>query len=482
MSDKLVNKVAKGVAWSSAEKVCSMLLQMVVSVVVARQLVPEDFGVMAILTFFTAVALVVVDSGFSQTLLRKKSPTNDDYKSVFLFNLGVSVALYLLFVALSPLLARYYDLGVITDIAPVLFLLLPLNALGIIQNTKLSREFRFGVLSRINFAAALVAGVAAIAVALCGGGVWALVAQRVLVVAVKSSLLWWRGGWRGEGAFSGAAWRDMAPFSFRLMSTDVVSTVYDNVAPLFIGKVYTTDTLGYFNQAQKIKDLPVKSAVLSVQSVTYPALAKIKDEGAKFAESFRKVLLINIFVMAPVVAGLSAVAGPLFKVLLGDKWLPTVPYFELIILAGVFYPLAMVAYNVLKVYSNGAIIFRLELLKKGIMTAVLALTIPHSTMAIAYGLVAMTLVEFVVNFAATRRYTALSWWQMMRTLLPSILLTAVMYVAVRAVGYYAVSLSPVLLLVVQILVGAMIYLLGAWICRVEALKELLSVVKGVLKR
>jgi hypothetical protein len=151
-------------------------------------------------------------------------------------------------------------------------------------------------------------------------------------------------------------------------------------------------------------------------------------------------------------------------------------------LAGVFYPLAMVAYNVLKVYSNGAIIFRLELLKKGIMTAVLALTIPHSTMAIAYGLVAMTLVEFVVNFAATRRYTALSWWQMTRTLLPSILLTAVMYVAVRAVGYYAVSLSPALLLVVQILVGAMVYLLGAWVCRVEALKELLSVVKGVLKR
>ena len=123
---KLVDQVAKGVAWSTAEKVCSMFLQMVVSIVVARMLVPEDFGVMAILTFFTAVALVVVDSGFSQTLLRKESPSNDDYKSVFLFNLGVSALLYLLFVLLSPLLARYYDLAVIVKIAPVLFLLLPL--------------------------------------------------------------------------------------------------------------------------------------------------------------------------------------------------------------------------------------------------------------------------------------------------------------------------------------------------------------------
>ena len=482
MKSRLIDQVATGVAWSTAEKVCSMLLQMVVSIVVARLLAPEDFGVMAILTFFTAVALVVVDSGFSQTLLRKKSPTDDEYKSVFTFNLLVSVLLYLLFVALSPLLANYYNLQIITKITPVLFLLLPINALGIIQNTKLSREFRFGVLSRINFTASLVAGIVAIVVAVCGLGVWALVAQRLAMMATRSLLLWWRGDWRGEGSFDGSAWREMAPFSFRLMSTDIVSALYNNVAQLFIGKVYSTNTLGFFNQAQKVKDLTVQSAVQSVQTVTYPALAKIKENAEKFAESFRKVLLINIFVMAPVALGMSVVAEPLFRVLLGDKWLPTVPYFEVIALSGVFYPLAMVAYNVLKVQSNGAIIFRLELLKKGVMTAVLALTIPHSTMAIAWGLVAMTLVEFIVNFAATRRYTSLSWWQMVRTLLPSLLLTAVMYAAVKAVGCYAASLSPILLLLAQMAVGVIVYLLGAWVCRLEALAEFVKTIKGVLKR
>lgn len=482
MKRRLIDQVATGVAWSTAEKVCSMLLQMVVSVVVARMLVPEDFGVMAILTFFTAVALVVVDSGFSQTLLRKKEPTNDDYKSVFLFNMAVSAVLYLLLVAASPLLARYYNLQVINKIAPVLFLLLPINALGIIQNTRLAREFRFGVLSRINFIASLVAGVAAMAIAVCGGGVWALVAQRLLVVITKSLLLWWRGDWRGDGSFNSSAWRDMAPFSFRLMSTDIVSTVYNNVAQLFIGKIYSADTLGYFNQAQKIKDLPVQSAVLSVQSVTYPALAKIRDDERKFAESYRKVLLINIFVMAPAVVGMSAVAEPLFSVLLGERWLPTVPYFEIIALSGVFYPLAMVAYNVLKVHSNGSILFRLELLKKAIMTAVLALIISHSTMAIAYGLVAMTVVEFVVNFAATRRYTSLSWRQMARTLAPSLLLTAVMYISVRAVGCYSAELAAIWQLLMQIAVGVVVYAFGAWVCRLEALKEFISTIKGVVRR
>ena len=482
MKSRLIDQVAKGVAWSAAEKVCSMLLQLVVSIIVARMLAPEDFGVMAILTFFTAVALVVVDSGFSQTLLRKESPTNDDYKSVFTFNIAVSAVLYLLFVVLSPLLAQYYNLQIITRIAPVLFLLLPLNALGIIQNTKLSREFRFGVLSRINFIAAAVAGVTAIAIALAGGGVWALVAQRVSVVAVKSLLLWWRGGWRGEGSFNGSAWREMAPFSFRLMSTDIVAALYNNVAQLFIGKMYSADTLGYFNQAQKIKDLPVQSAVLSVQTVTYPALAKIKEDGNKFAESFRKVLIINAFVMTPLAVGMSAVAKPMFEVLLGERWLPTVPYFEVIALAGIFYPLAMVAYNVLKVQSNGAIIFRLELLKKAIMTAILALTIPHSTMAIAYGLVAMTAVEFIVNFAATRRYTSLSWWKMTKAIVPSFALTAVMYVVAKAVGYFATDFAPIWVLLAQIGAGVAVYAIGAWMCRMEAFKEFINIIRGVLKR
>ena len=483
MKSRLTDRVATGVAWSVTEKVCSMLLQMVVSIVVARLLSPEDFGVMAILTFFTAVALVVVDSGFSQILLRKESPTNDEYKSVFYFNLVVSVVLYIIFVAVSPILAQFYNIAIIKQIAPVLFLLLPLNALGIIQNTKLSREFRFRTLSLINFIASLVAGCVAIVVAIYNGGVWALVAQRLTIMAVKSLLLWMQGSWRGDGVFCLPAMREMAPFSFRLMSTDIVSTIYNNVSQLFIGKVYLHTVLGYFNQAQKVKDLTVQSAVLSVQTVTYPALAKIKDDIEKFAESYRKVILVNIFVMAPIAAGLSVVADPLFRVLLTDKWENTIPYFEVIALSGIFYPLAMVAYNVLKVYSNGAIIFRLELLKKGIMTVILAITIPQSPMAIAYGLVVMTLIEFVVNFAATRLYTKLSWWGMIRTLLPSLLLTAVMYVAVWAVGFLLKStIETWQLLVLQIFAGVAVYSLGAWFFNLEALKELLSVLKGVLKR
>jgi O-antigen/teichoic acid export membrane protein len=167
-----------------------MLLQMVVSIVVARLLAPEDFGVVAILTFFTAVSATIIDGGFSQTLLRKRDITNDDYKSVFIFNMAVAMLLYLLLVATSPLLASYYNLTVITKIAPALFLVLPLSAVGTIQNTILARELRFDIVSRISFVASLISGGVAMVVAICGGGVWALVAQRISVVGVKSLLLW----------------------------------------------------------------------------------------------------------------------------------------------------------------------------------------------------------------------------------------------------------------------------------------------------
>ena len=321
MADRLRDKVAMGVAWSVAEKIGSMLLQVAVSIIVARLLMPDDFGVMAIMTFFTALALVVVDSGFSQMLIRKNAPTADDYKSVFVFNVAVSIVLYVVLTLTAPMVARFYGRDVIARIAPVLFLLLPINAFCVIQNTIFTRRFRFDLLSKINFASSCIAGVIAIAMALAGMGVWALVGQRLGTMAAKAALLWLCSDWRADGAFSGATLRAMAPFSFRLMFTDIISAVYNNVAQLFIGKMYSTDTLGYFNQAQKLKELPVSSAMQSVQSVTYPALSNIKDDAAKFADSYRRVMMVTAFVMFPAMVGMIAVADDMFALLLGERGL-----------------------------------------------------------------------------------------------------------------------------------------------------------------
>ena len=482
MAQQLRDKVASGVAWSVAEKLGSMALQMVVSIVVARLLLPEDFGVLAILTFFTALSIVVIDSGYSQTLIRKTEPTEADYKSVFIFNIGVSIALYALLVAISPLIASYYNLPIITRIAPVLMLLLPLSALCVIQNTIFAREFRFATLSRINFASSAVAGGVAIVMALCNCGVWSLVGQRIAQIVVKALLLWFYGSWRCGGSFSIDALKSMGSFSFRLMGTDMISYLYNNIAQLFIGKMYSADTLGYFNQAQKLKELPVTSAVQSFQSVTYPALANVKEKPTKLADSYRRVLMIVAAVMFPVMVGMIAVADDMFTLLLTDRWAATVPYFKILSLAGLLYPLSMIAYNILKVSGDGKTILRLEIAKKGIMTIILALTIPHSVTAIAWGLVAMSAVEFILNIAASLRVATLSPWQIVRALLPTALLCAVMYIAVRWCAIEMADSSLALRFIAQITTGATVYILGALIFKLDAAKEIAETLRRMVRR
>lgn len=480
MAEQLRDKVTVGVAWSVAEKIGSMLMQMVVSIVVARLLMPEDFGVLAILTFFTALMAVVVDSGFSQTLIRKTEPTESDYKSVFLFNVVTSLVLYAVMTALSPAIAAYYNLPVISKIAPVLFLLLPVNALTVIQNTIFARQFRFATLSRINFASATVAGVTAITMAWCGFGVWSLVAQRLAQVTVKAVLLWWRGDWRCKGRFDFSALRAMSGFSFRLMGTDIISYLYNNIAQLFIGKMHSATTLGYYNQAQKLKELPVTSVVQSFQSVTYPALANVKGDKQKFADSYLRVLAITAAVIAPVMVGMVAVADDMFMLMLGQRWMPTVPYFKILSLAGLFYPISMIAYNVLKVAGDGGVILRLEIIKKAIMTIILVLAIPHSVTAIAWGMVVMAVVELMLNALYSLRFAELKAFDLVCTLLPIALLTTAMYFAVRVVGYYTADFGLFARFMLQIAVGVATYLLGALIFRMKFLKDILQSVKRII--
>ena len=450
MGGELRDKVASGVAWSLGEKLGTILLQMVVSIVVARLLMPDDVGLMALMTFFSSLALVVVDSGFSQMLIRKGDPAQGDYKSVFLFNVVVSWIVYGVLVAVFPAVAAFYGRPILARIAPVLFLLVPVNALGTIQNTIFMRQFRFALLSKITFVASLASGVLAVTMALAGCGVWSLVGQRLSSIAVRALLLWFFSDWRPRRTerASTRPLREMAPYSLRLMATDLISAIYTRVAQLFIGKIYSTDLLGYFYQAQKLEELPVTSTVQSVQNVTFPAFSKLAASPRKFAESYRQVVMIVAFLMFPAMTGLSAVAPDLFALLLGERWMPTVPYFEAMCLVGLFTPLAMIAYNVLKTLSDGRVVVRLEVVKRVLMTGVLAVTIPHSVMAIVWGMVAMAAV------------------------------TALMYgTVVWGVQPRIADLHLGLRLMVQLIAGVAVFAGAAALFRLESLRETLAIVR-----
>lgn len=481
-STQLTNNVTSGVAWSVAEKIGSALLQAVVSIVVANAIMPMDMGIMAVLTVFTTLAQVVVDSGFSQTLIRKAAPTAEEYRAVFRFNILSSLILYALLSIASPAIARYYGWPLLATVAPALFLLLPLNALCVIQNTIMVREFRFAQLSTITFASSLISGIIAITMALTGFGIWSLVGQRVSMMAAKAAMLWWKSNWRPRSAQKPASLREMAPYSLRLMTTDIINSLYNNVAQLFIGNIYSGSVLGYFNQAQKLKDMPVNSTMQSVQSVTFPALSKIGENEVKFSEGYRRVVMLTAFIMFPIMAGLIATAEDIYTLLLKPRWHPAIPYFRILCVAGFFYPIAVVAYNILKVKSNGSIILRLEIVKKLIMTVILIVTIPRSVTAIAWGLVVAAAIEMTLNFLSTLRYTTFSVLRFAQTMLPVVIITALMYALIMVEANYIASWHVALRLIVKIITGIVAYASLAYITRSEAFNEALSIVKGLFNK
>lgn len=482
MAEKLEHKVATGVAWSFSEKLLSMVIQMAVSIIVARQLMPEDFGVMAILTFFTSVALAIVDSGFSQTLIRKTTPTDEEYRSVLSFNILISLLLYALFVAISPAIARFYDHEVIARIAPVLFLVLPINSLCVVQTVMFTREFRFALLSKIVFSASLISGVVAVVMALLGCGIWSLVAQRLLMMGIKAVAFWWIRRWRTSAKGGIKYLRDMAPFSFRLLATDLINAIYNNVAQLFIGKIYSTSQLGFYSQAQKLKDLPVTSAVQAVQGVTYPALSKLGEDKRMFSDGFLRILRLLSLVVFPLMFGFVAIAPEMFMLLLGEKWMATVPYFEILALSGLFYPLSAVAYNILKVKSDGRVILRLEIVKRIVMTLILATTIPQGIESVAWGMTAMAAVDFVVNLSAAMRYINIGVGAVIRSLLPQFLLAVAMFGVLYAADTYLSEFSCHLHLIADIAIGVLFYALGAVLFRLSAFKDAWALLRGVMTK
>lgn len=233
-------------------------------------------------------------------------------------------------------------------LAPVLFLLVPVNSFSNIQNTILTRRFDFKTISKYTLWATLAGSCVAVGMAAAGCGIWSLLGQRLLTPAVKSMLLWIRSEWRPSRRVSFTALRPMLGYSSRLLLSDITNTVYANISELFIGKMYTKEALGYYNRGKQYKDMPVSAVISSVQNVTFPALSQLQDNPAKMRTSAHQVTVVMNFIIFPVMLGLIAVVGDFIAVFLPQRWLPVIPYFRILCLSGLFAPLSVVSYNILK--------------------------------------------------------------------------------------------------------------------------------------
>lgn len=481
---ELKRKVVRGVAWSTAEKVLSALLQLAVSLILLQKLSGEDYGTIAVIAAFPAVLLSLVDSGFSQALIRKKEVDDLDYSSVFFVNVTIAVTLYLILLAFTPLMARLWsDIALFTTIAPILFLIFPINSLVIIQQTILAREMDFRRLSIYSFTASVVSSAAAIVLAVCGYGIWALVAQRLMVVITKSILLWVGSRWRPVARFSFDRIKGMFRYSSRILLSDLVSNIYYQIQAPIIGAKYTIAQTGYYDRGNKIKELPVTSTIQAVMGVAFPALSQLQDQPEKLARSARKILSIWVFVMFPLMTGLIVTSPDLFRWLLPERWLNSIPYLQILSIAGLMSPLSVISYVLVKVRSDGKLIFRIEWIKKIFATAVLLVTVPIGVKAIAWGQVIVFASDMLIN-TFTANYLVREWsvWKIIGSLLPYATLTVVMGAAIWGVQLLTHSIGAGWSFGLEVVAGVGIYAALSRLLRLEAWDDTLQIVKEYIAK
>lgn len=385
MTAGLGDQAVRAVLWNTAGTFGNRALQFAVTVVLARLLSPEEFGMVAVLAIFTYLANALIESGFGSALIQMQTVTREDESAVFQFNLAMAVLLYAAFWFLAEPIARFYGQPELVPLARVLALVFFCNAFGLVQSTLLTKQLDFRRLTRAQIGATVVSGSLGILLAVRGWGVWSLAAQTIANAAVRSALLWLQSPWRPLGRFHGASLRAMFPFGSRLLASSLLGSVLENVYPLIIGRFFTKADVGFYARAQLAQRQAADTFTGIIVSVSFPAYAAIQHDPAQLREGYRRSIVYASVVLFPLMLGLAALARPLFLLVFTAKWAASIPYFQILCLSGMLYHLHALNLSVLKAVGRSDLYWRLSILKAALILGGLLLSVRFGMEGIVWG-------------------------------------------------------------------------------------------------
>lgn len=430
MSDGLKKKSIKGMAWTGVSRLLKQVIQFSIGILLARQLMPEDYGIIGMLAIFIAIAETFLDSGFASALIQKKDRTEVDYSTVFFFNVVISLVLYAIIFISAPWIADFYSIPVLTDVTRVVSLALIINGLTIIQTAKLSIELNFHLQAIADISSVLIGGLLALYLAYHGWGVWSLVFQGVCSAAIRAFILWVFSRWRPLWAFSYESFRRMFSFGSKLLCSGMINTIYENLYTLVIGKAFTASQVGFFNRGDHFAQLPTKTILEMVVKVNYPILSSMQDDEAKLTATYKKLLAAPMFLLYPILTLLMVLAAPLIEILIGAKWLPSVPILQIICIGCMFEPLTHINLNLLYVKGRTDLVLKLELIKKPIGFLLLFVSIPFGVLWMCAGRSLYSLIAYMFNCYYTDKMIHYGFFSQMKVLLPIIFRSVLMGIVV----------------------------------------------------
>lgn len=474
--ESLKNKTVKGVVWSSVERFSVQGVQFLVMLVIARLLDPKDFGLVGMLAIFLAVAQSLIDSGFSQALIRKQDRTEVDNSTVFYFNIVVSAVLYLILYAIAPWVSDFYNEPQLCSLMRVLCLIVIINSFAVVQRAIYTASINFKTQAKASFIAALASGLVGVWMAYNGYGVWTLVWQQLLNAGINTLLLWIYSNWYPRWLYSWESFRELFAFGSKLLASGLLDTLYTNIYLLVIGKIFNAASLGYYTQADRFTKLPSSNITGILQRVTYPVLCSIQDDDERLRKDYRRLLRLSAFIIFPMMCLLAGVAYPLVELLIGEKWRFAATLIIPLSFTMMWWPIHAINLNLLQVKGRSDLFLRLEIIKKIIGVTVLVLSIPFGLLFMCYAGIATSIICLVINTYYTGKLIQVGFFMQMKDLSGSLIVSMAIFVA----AYFLTLLSEnvIIQLMLAVLTSAVLFVSTVYLLK---FKEV-DYVKSILNR
>lgn len=482
MADNLKQRTISGVVWSAVHKFATVFLGFISGIVLARLLTPHDYGVIGMLTIFLAIAQTFIDGGFGSALIQKKNPTDEDYSTILYWNLGLSVFLYLVLYACAPLIASFYKLPILSDVLRVQGIVLIINAARIVQHNQLRKKLQFKKVAIINVTANATALAVTIYLAWKGWGVWALVAQQILVGILATTFYWATAKWKPLFTFSMKSFKELFGFGGFILLSNLFNTFCNNIQGLLIGKVYNSSTLGYYTKAKRTEEYASTFISSVLDQVSYPVFSESQYDRERLVSILRKFIGVSAFFTFPLMLLLILLAKPIFIVLYSDRWLPSVPYFQIFCLAGIATCLQNIHYYAVAAMGKSKQLFRWTLFKRiGGLILIIGGLYLWGIYGILIASVLTSWLIYLINACLAAKYVGYHVKLQFPDLMPTVSVSIVSFLAALSTCFINIS-NLYVESIIRMILFASSYLVLSYILKLNVLDSAKEVVVQIRKR
>lgn len=478
----LKQKTINGLFWSFGDLITNQGIQFIIQIILARLLLPENFGLIGMIFIFIVIANSFIDSGISNALIRDQNTNQADYSTVFYFNLLTSLVMYAVIYTSAPSISVFFNEPQLVLILRVLSVCLIINAFGIIQRVQLVKNVDFKTQMKINTIAGVLSGIIGIVFAVLGFGVWSLVVKSVTMQIFQSGFLWKLNSWKPSFVFKYASFKRLFGFGWKLMISSLISSIYSNIYNILIGKMYSATQLGYYTNAVKLNDVVSQSITSALQRVTYPVLSTIQED-KRLRYGFKKIIRMSAFINFPAMVGLATVAEPFVNLLFGDKWLPMAIYFQFLCFAGMLYPLNSINLNILQVKGKVNLYLQLTIVSKVILSVLIIGVIWFKLGVI--GLIGAVIIQSYIDFFINSYFSGKELSYSMIEQMKDIFLIYVVTIIMGTIVYLCGMLLPVnnlIKIVFQIVIGCIAYIGMSKLAKIPELNEVWFLIVPLFKK